>query len=614
MLHSFICLASFVMYSGDLPVPTYTPETEPPMAYFDVVPQQDVTGVFEVGVVAYHLEGMDRVEFTITREGYIGDWNHDEIVDGEDLSVLLERWGSGVGGREITHLLGAWGQSVPHTPEVITVNEMTLNPRTGELEYWFALDTRKHPDTKITVSAEAFGTMGPSVVLDRDVYDENYDLPQYSGVNLFSTNVGNKWPTRELYISPDGDDVNGDGTRENPFRGLHDALRYGLQQPYAEIGGTTVYLLEGEHTIDASGGWPLNSFRQSNGRYFTITPAPGVASADCKIVANENTSGGGGFLTKSLCRLKDVFVDTDQERILNGGTKRYGGRWYDGCIIKGHDYSEDTETMFVTGKGGWQWWTDTLHTWTQEGTTGLIMRNCVLDSVACDALELHFAQLLLSIEITNHNPLGEIDPTACHIDYMQYNGIDYIHQNVILRDIYGNHACREQGVHACPGEQNGGGIHNSAWVNVQLSNQGGNGIPECSPVSLIWRWCGPAKNNLFKDCILVQKQSNIADRHSTFTFDRNNPDGTRNEDGPWTYDYGENVWRFDNIKIEDCFEDWDKTQPWFPAPTAGASWTFYGPDELMWDHDLQDDIQDNAFGPNDPWLCPITGVYFTQTE
>ena len=607
-------LLPFVMVQSSGTDFQYTPETEPPMAYFDVVPQQDVSGVFEMGVVAYHLEGIDRVEFTITRQGYVGDWNHDEIVDGEDLSVLLRQWGSGVGGREISHLLGAWGQQMPAAPEVITVNEMTLNPRTGEMEYWFPLDTRSHPDTKITVSAEAFGTMGPSVVLDRDVYDENYPLPQYNGVNLFSNNTG-YWSTRELYISPDGDDVNGDGTRENPYKGLHDALRSGLQQPYAEIGGTTIYLLEGEHTIDASGGWPLNSFRQSNGRYFTITPAPGVASADCKIVANENTSSGGGFLTKSLCRLKDVFVDTDQERILNGGTKRYGGRWYDGCIIKGHDYSEDTETMFVTGKGGFQWWTDTVHTWTQEGTTGIIMRNCVLDHVSCDVLELHFAQLLLSIEVTNHNPNALLDPAGCHTDYMQYNGIDYIHQNVILRDIYGNHACRQQGVHACPGERVGGGIHNSAWVNVQLSNQGGNGIPECSPVSLIWRWCGPAKNNLFKDCILVQKQSNLPDRHSVFTFDRNNPDGSRNEEGPWTWSETNQTWRFENVKIEDCFEDWERTQPLFPAPTAGASWTFYGPDELMWNPNMNvDDVFENPFGPDDPWLCPITGVYFTQTE
>ena len=603
---------SILCQGGD--VLPYTPEDEPPMAYFDVVPQQDVAGVFNMGAVAYHLEGMDRVEYTITREGFVGDWNHDGIADGQDLGILLERWGQGVGGREISHLLGAWGQSIPHKPQVITVYEQTLNSRTNELEYWFALDTRKNPDTKITVSAEAFGTMGPSTVLDRDVWDENYPLPQYSGVNLFSTNVGNRWQKREFYISPNGDDVNGDGTRENPLKGLHAALRYGLQQPYAEIGGTIVYLLEGEHTIDAGGGWPISSFRQSDGRYFTITPAPGVASADCKIVASDSTSSGGGFMTTSLMRLKNVFVDTDQERLLNGGTRRNGGRWYDGCIIKGHDYSEDGNYGFVTGKGGFQWWTDTLHTFSQEGTTGLIMRNCVLDSMGCDVLELHFAQLLLSIEITNHNPLGSLDPSGCHTDYMQYNGIPYIHQNVILRDIYANDTCMQQGVHACPGEQPGGGIHNSAWINIQLSNAGGNGLPECSPVALIWRWCGPARNNLFKDCMFQQKQTNLGDRHSIFSFDRNNPDGSRNEDGPWTWREDHGVWRFHNVKIEDCFENWERTQPLFPAPTAGQSWTFYGPSELMWDSNMNDGIQANPFGPNDPWFCEITGVYFTQTE
>ena len=603
---------SILCQGGD--VLPYTPEDEPPMAYFDVVPQQDVAGVFNMGAVAYHLEGMDRVEYTITREGFVGDWNHDGIADGQDLGILLERWGQGVGGREISHLLGAWGQSISHKPQVITVYEQTLNPRTNELEYWFALDTRKNPDTKITVSAEAFGTMGPSTVLDRDVWDENYPLPQYSGVNLFSTNVGNRWQKREFYISPNGNDETGDGTRENPLKGLHVALRYGLQQPYAEIGGTIVYLLEGEHTIDAGGGWPISSFRQSDGRYFTITPAPGVASADCKIVASDSTSSGGGFMTTSLMRLKNVFVDTDQERLLNGGTRRNGGRWYDGCIIKGHDYSEDGNYGFVTGKGGFQWWTDTLHTFSQEGTTGLIMRNCVLDSMGCDVLELHFAQLLLSIEITNHNPLGSLDPSGCHTDYMQYNGIPYIHQNVILRDIYANDTCMQQGVHACPGEQPGGGIHNSAWINIQLSNAGGNGLPECSPVALIWRWCGPARNNLFKDCMFQQKQTNLGDRHSIFSFDRNNPDGSRNEDGPWTWREDHGVWRFHNVKIEDCYENWERTQPLFPAPSAGMPWSFYGPDEMMWDSNMNDGIQENPFGPNDPWFCEITGVYYTQTE
>ena len=68
-----ILLASAMLQN----VSPYTPYEAPPIAYFDVVPQQDVSGVFELGVVAYHLEGVDRVVYTITRDGFVADWNHD---------------------------------------------------------------------------------------------------------------------------------------------------------------------------------------------------------------------------------------------------------------------------------------------------------------------------------------------------------------------------------------------------------------------------------------------------------------------------------------------------------------------------------------------------------
>ena len=67
-----ILLATSVVMAQQNP---YTPDEEPPIAYFDVVPQQYVTGVFDMGVVAYHLEEIDRVEYTVVREGFIGDWS-----------------------------------------------------------------------------------------------------------------------------------------------------------------------------------------------------------------------------------------------------------------------------------------------------------------------------------------------------------------------------------------------------------------------------------------------------------------------------------------------------------------------------------------------------------
>ena len=67
-----ILLASVLGFQNISP---YTPHEETPIAYFDVVPQQYVTGTFNMGVVAYHLEKIDRVEYTVVREGFVGDWD-----------------------------------------------------------------------------------------------------------------------------------------------------------------------------------------------------------------------------------------------------------------------------------------------------------------------------------------------------------------------------------------------------------------------------------------------------------------------------------------------------------------------------------------------------------
>lgn len=583
----------------------YTPEIEPPMAYFDVVPQQDVADTFNVGVVAYHLEQVDRVVFTVEYTGLEGDYNWDGSVGPEDLDLVLSNWDQS-DGPVLTKVLGNWGSERSISPETYEVREMSLNPRTGQEEYWFPLNTRLHPDSRITVSAEVYPVDGPSVVLSGDYKDPESPRPFYSGVTLFSNNYG-MWPVMERWVSPNGSDETGDGTRENPYQGIIRALRHDIPQPGAEVGGTVVYLLPGEHVVD-SYSFPQNSFAQADRRYVTITPAPGVSSDDCPIVGAECENGC--LLTKGLVRLKNVTVISDQEGILKGGTSGSNAtRWYDGCRLTGSvDGMWNNAPTMILGKGGDQYYTDTFISHVREGTTGVIMRNVTLDHIGCDAIELHYAQLLLDILITNHNAAPTT--SGCHVDYMQYNGIDYTHQNVVLRDIYGNHSCRQQGVHACPGQ---GAVHNTAWVRVELSNTGGNGLEECSIPAVVWRWCGPSRNNLFKDCILVQKQQNLGDKHSTFSFKHLNDDGTRNTEGPWTV-LDDGSYRFVNVKIEDCYENWEKTQPWFPKPDAGAPWAFYGPDELMWDPDARDDVQPNPFSVDEPWFSQITGVYYTQTK
>ena len=604
-------LLAFVM----LFVQDYSPQTEPPIAYLDVVPQQDVSGIFNMGAVAYHLEGVDRVEYTIHREGFVGDWNRDGITDGDDLAVLLQRWGQGVNGKELSRLLGAWGQSVPHTPQKVTRYEDAggfshnrLNPRTGQEEYWFALDTRSHPDTKITVTAEVFPIDGPSVVLDQDV-PEFADLgsynnrPQYGGVNLFSNNSG-YWPVSERYVSPNGSDETGDGTSENPYISIGRAARHNTEYDEGyDVGGVVVYLMEGEHIFGQSCAYPDCKWTNPDGRFVTITPAPGVNREDAKIV-----SGGIG-LGNEFVRFKNVVVESGESNLLSSNGRSI--RWYDNCILSGLQEEWWNGNYYKLGQpsAGIQYYTETTQQYMAEGMSGILMRNIHLDYIQCDMLEMHWIQMALNVLMTNHNVNIGLE-TACHTDYIQVNGgFPYIHQNIIFRDIYGNHSCREQGVHACPGQSE---KHNVAWVNVELSNTGGNGVEECNIPAVIFRWCGPARNNLFKDCMFNGRPDGSS--HWTASFDRFNEDGTQNTDGPWAIGHDGVSQRFINVKFEDCWSNWEKTEPLFLIPDAGEPWVFYGPAELMWDWDIRDDIQPNPFSPDEPWLSPITNILYTQTE
>ena len=620
-------LVPFIMMvtQGDVTQNPYTPNEEPPIAYFDVVPQQYVTGVFDMGVVAYHLEEIDRVEYTVVREGYIGDWNADDIVDGQDLGVLIERWNQGVSGRELGELLSVWGQSVPHQPETFTVTEQTMNSRTGELEYWFSLDTRKDPDTKITVTAEVFPVDGPSLVLDQNIEDilgDGYTSRpgiQWTGVNLFSNNTGRWNVGQPIYMSPDGNDATADGTMEKPFANFMPALRHaeGDDDPYMNVQGRRIYMLPGTYVLDGSycdTAWWACSTDRDETRFLSVSPAPGYGRGDV-VLTNSNLEGDRLSIGRAIVHFKDIeFVSASEHWLTPGNTIR----WYENCTISG-DADEWWKSNYVRSSQphyGYQYYTDCTQQYQAEGNAGIIMRNMLMDHIHCDVLEKHWIQMALSIMITNHN-VGVENPNGCHIDYIQINGgFPYMIQNRIMRDVFGNHSCLQQGVHACPGEGNGIGIRDSAWINVELSNTGGLDQPRCNISALIFRWCGPGQNNLFRGCMFHGKPTDDGhpgNLHSTVSYIRNFADGTRNEEGPWVIT-DEGLPRFKNVKFEDCWNDWDRTIPLFLKPDAGEPWVFYGPDELQFDSDTRDGFNDNPFGPNDPWWSPITGIMYTQTE
>ena len=127
------------------------------IARWDVVPHQDITGDFEIGVVAFHINGVDRIDMAV--EG--GNW----------------------------------------TPLTSTCK----NPRTGVAEYWGRLRISDFAqDGPVEIRAIAYPFVG---------------VPRLLPSLVIHVNGQQTLPSNEVFVAGStGDDLLGDGTRGNPFQ------------------------------------------------------------------------------------------------------------------------------------------------------------------------------------------------------------------------------------------------------------------------------------------------------------------------------------------------------------------------------------------------------------
>jgi hypothetical protein len=131
------------------------------IAQFDLVPFQDFSGQLEVGVVAFHMAGIDRVEFSV--EG------------------------------------GAWQ----------SVDEMTRNPRTDVDEFWVRLDSSEFDeDGFVEIRAIAWPTVGEPRVLSQTLF----------------VDTGETREQHTLYVSSDGSD-SANGSVDQPYATISRALQ-----------------------------------------------------------------------------------------------------------------------------------------------------------------------------------------------------------------------------------------------------------------------------------------------------------------------------------------------------------------------------------------------------
>ncbi len=210
------------------------------IARWDVVPFQTFTGELPVGVVAFHIAGIDRVEFSV--EG--GPWT--------------------------------------------AVRSMTLNPVTGVWEYSASLDAAALADGPVEVRAVVYPTVGVPRVLAGSI-DGSLAFQNGNHSMFLAANSHGTLPQPVAHCSPAGSDATGDGSAENPYRSPGHAVgRVSAQSGSAD--GLTVHLAAGNY----SWGPPPYPYPATSDRWIRLTPAPGVSRGEVVFDA----SSAAGFRTR----------------------------------------------------------------------------------------------------------------------------------------------------------------------------------------------------------------------------------------------------------------------------------------------------------------------------
>lgn len=218
--------------------------TEPAIARWNVVPWQTVAGTLKIGVVAYHLNGIDRVEF-----------------NADDGSV-------------------------------VTVSSASLNSDSGTTEYWTTLDAANFSDGVHEIRATVYPTVGVPVVLQGNIGDA-YTISNNDGICslVLNTNHGATLPTHAVYVSSAGHDDTGDGSSGNPLATIV-AAAVKIQDTYGSCDGGIIYCNEATHEIGSPQWWQTTPV--TTNRWLTIKPWPGASKANVKIQGAAGEQSGLG--------------------------------------------------------------------------------------------------------------------------------------------------------------------------------------------------------------------------------------------------------------------------------------------------------------------------------
>ncbi len=217
------------------------------IARWNVVPFQTFSETFAIGVLAFHREGINRVEFSANG--------------------------------------GVW----------VSVYATSTNPQTNTMEYVATLNAADFPDGPLEVRAIAYPNVGAPVVLAGPLDVASLTTGTHS--LYLNANFSKKLTNIARYVSPTGSDTNTGLTASSPFATLYQAA-YSIHQAQGNADGGHIYLLPGSYTI-------LSAARESLtvNRWLTIKPAPGYSKSD--VIIKGSTYSG---IYNKLVKFEDVTI------------------------------------------------------------------------------------------------------------------------------------------------------------------------------------------------------------------------------------------------------------------------------------------------------------------
>lgn len=356
------------------------------IARWNVVDGQSIETKTAVGLLAFHVGGINRVEFSVNG----GPW----------ASVRLP----------------------------------SLNAQTNTPEYWVWLDPANMPDGPVELRAVAYPNIGLPRVLEP--------------LNVV-TNAGKTIGQKAVYLSPTGDDVLADGSRQKPFRSLLKAFA-ALHTNGGTCDGDTIYLTEGSYDLSAGLAPGASAVATTRRTYVTLTPAPGVTRDQVTIT----TWPGAGVNTQYL-RLSNLTVGPNQIR---GNFRPEQRLWIDNCEFFGA--GQDVGPGGPAGGFAYVFATDTIirDLCNGFGSRAFLLRNTTFSGIGSDSMQ----GVKMAINVTVKN-VDRKTKTAFHPDVVQWH-----EKNTENRIVYGLTAVENI---VAMGIGSGEACTDIAIVNTKIANK-----------------------------------------------------------------------------------------------------------------------------------------------